>query len=50
MRYFTNNPLERLMMQKPKAVREDSPSRRCQGTLLLRLQALRTELRSPLLP
>ena len=25
MRYFTNNPLERLMMQKPKAVREDSP-------------------------
>ena len=26
------------------------PSRRCQGTLLLRLQALRTELRSPLLP
>ena len=49
MRYFTNNPLERLMMQKPKAAREDS-SRRCQGTLLLRLQALRTELRSPLLP
>ena len=44
MRYFTNNPLERLMMQKPK------PSRRCQGTLLLWLQALRTELRSPLLP
>ena len=27
MRYFTNNPLERLMMQKPKAVREDSPMR-----------------------
>ena len=26
------------------------PSRRCQGTLLLWLQALRTELRSPLLP
>ena len=25
MRYFTNNPLERLMMQKPKAAREDSP-------------------------
>lgn len=25
MRYFTNNPLERLMMQKPKAEREDSP-------------------------
>ena len=23
MRYFTNNPLERLMMQKPKAARED---------------------------
>lgn len=25
MRYFTNNPLERLMMQKPKAARENSP-------------------------
>ena len=25
MRYFTNNPLERLMMQKPKAARGDSP-------------------------
>ena len=25
MRYFTKNPLERLMMQKPKAAREDSP-------------------------
>ena len=25
MRYFTNNSLERLMMQKPKAAREDSP-------------------------
>jgi hypothetical protein len=25
MRYFTNNPLERLMMRKPKAAREDSP-------------------------
>ena len=25
MRYFTNNPLERLMMQKPKAAWEDSP-------------------------
>ena len=49
MRYFTNNPLERLMMQKPKAA-GGQPSRRCQGTLLLRLQALRTELRSPLLP
>ena len=25
MKYFTNNPLERMMMQKPKAAREDSP-------------------------
>ena len=25
MKYFTNNPLERLMMQKPKAAREDNP-------------------------
>ena len=29
MRYFTNNPLERLMMQKPKAAREDSPPYGC---------------------
>lgn len=35
MRYFTNNPLERLMMQKPKAAAGGQPSRRCQGTLLL---------------
>ena len=25
MRYFTNNPLERMMMQKPKPMREESP-------------------------
>lgn len=25
MKYFTNNPLERMMMQKPRAVREDNP-------------------------
>lgn len=43
MRYFTNNPLERLMMQKPKAAREDSPPAAAKESLLLRLQALRTE-------
>lgn len=32
MRYFTNNPLERLMMQKPKAAREDSPPNAAKGT------------------
>lgn len=49
MRYFTNNPLERLMMQKPKAAREDSPPAAAKEHFLW-LQALRTELRSPLLP
>lgn len=25
MKYFTRNPLERMMMQKPRAMREDNP-------------------------
>lgn len=25
MKYFTRNPLERMMMQKPRAKREDNP-------------------------
>lgn len=25
MKYFTNNPLERMMMQKPRAMREGNP-------------------------
>ena len=35
MRYFTNNPLERLMMQKPKAAREDSPPDAAKAPVLM---------------
>ena len=33
MRYFTDNPLERLMMEKPRAYKEDHPpfGSRCEG-------------------
>ena len=49
MRYFTNNPLERLMMQKPKAAREDSPPAAAKEHFCYGCK-LRTELHPPLLP
>ena len=49
MRYFTNNPLERLMMQKPKAAREDSPPAPAKEHFCYGCQR-RATLQPPLLP
>ena len=50
MRYFTDNPLERMMMQVPRQERGPDLSRPGQRPSLPRLQTLRGGLHPALLP